>query len=131
MPLFQPETHTPGVDLVLTTSNCPGCPHAWFRSGFAEQDTQGCWVRVSFGVFVWSGAPLDELIAQFGEQNVYEVGRDGYYLTLAEARLAIDGGVHGIRYVDDYNIEYQSYYLCKDDEDHTPFAEAHVAEPIR
>lgn len=132
MPLFRPEAHRPGVDARLTPQNCPACPEVWFRSGFAEQDTLGSWVLTPKGEFLWSAAPTDELIAIFGADHVFEGGRDGYYLTMEQARQAIDvDQVHGVHYVDDYNDEYQGYYVCKDDEDHTPFAEAHVAERIR
>lgn len=128
MPLFRPEAHRLEADTLVAS----GPIHDWFQSGMGADERQGIWVRTSYGVIQHSSTlSLDEAIAQYGEANVFDGGRDGYYLTLDEARLAIANGCHGIHYVDDYNDEYQDYYVCKDDDEHTPFAEAHTAEPVR
>lgn len=130
MPLLRPEVHDSGY-VLLTEHICPDCPKAWFRTGFGEQETQGFIVRTADGRYARGTMPLAEAIAFFGEHNVFEGGRDGYYLSMAEARNAIRDDVHGVHYVDDFNTEFQDFFIVKDDDDHTPYAEAHVEEPIR
>ena len=115
---------------------CAACPDAWFWVGFDTEYSggiQGVYVILDDGSFRYLALPLEDVLASgYPVSRVFEVGRDGYYLTLAQARAAIDiDEVHGIHYVDDFNDEYQDYYICADDDTHTPFAEAHYAEPIR
>lgn len=141
MPLFRPTTHAYELDTKLSplnASNCVGCPEAWFRSGFGEEENQGVYVRVNTGEIVWAPITAMEAYETFAPEDVFECGRDGYYLTLAQARDAINrDGVHGVMYVDDYNDEYQDVFIS-DPRDATgqgvtniPYAESHRAEPIR
>ena len=130
MPLLRPERHLSG-QVRLTQNICPSCPEAWFRSGFGEQEVQGLWVRLENGTFAFADIPLAEAYDVFGDKNVFVGGYDGYYLAMDEARQAIGDRVHGVHYVDDFNTEFQDFFVVCDDDDHTPYAEAHVAELIR
>jgi hypothetical protein len=130
-------THS-GMTVRLTPGDkhrCSACPEAWFTIPFDTQfdgGTQGVYVQLDDGSFVHLDIEYgDVLAAGFPESRVYEVGRDGYYLTMDEARRAIPAPVHGVHYVDDFNTEFQDFFVVCDDDDHTPYAEAHVAELIR
>lgn len=124
MPLLRPDWHN-SMGIVIEGALSP-----MVVTGFAE-DNQGVYVRGATGAFAF--AQLDEATAleTYAAKDVFTVGRDGYYLTLDEARQAIADGVHGVRYVDDYCDEYQDYYVCKDGDPNVPYAEAHTPEPIR
>jgi len=136
MPLLRPMTHS-GTRIRMESpaaSKCPACPDAWFRLPFDTQwngGTQGVYVQYDDGTFGYLRASRQEALAHFPDSRIYEVGRDGYYLTMDEARRAIPAPVHGVHYVDDFNTEFQDFFVVCDDDDHTPYAEAHVAELIR
>ena len=68
------------------------------------------------------------------------VGRGGYYLTMEEARNALPVGcrlddptfVRGVHYIDDFNDEWQDFYICKEDGiQPEPYLEALAQEPIQ
>lgn len=138
MPLLRPMTHT-GSRVLLAPDdvyNCAACPDAWFRMNFDtmyDGGTQGCYVQLDDGSYRW--LPIDgfRVREDFPPERVFEVGRDGYYLTLAQARDAIDQGVHGVHYVDDFDDEYQDVYVCDPVlfPHNIPGDEAHRPEPIR
>jgi len=138
MPLLRPMTHS-GITYPLTPDdkgNCPACPEKWFHVNFDSEyngGRQGFYIQLDDGQFryVTTGTVNDALDAGFPQDRLYEVGRDGYYLTMDEARRAIPAPVHGVHYVDDFNTEFQDFFVVCDDDDHTPYAEAHVAELIR
>lgn len=83
-----------------------GLPHAaWFVKR-SSQDNQGVFVRNEDNTFSWKRTPDP------GDM-VYEIGRGPYYLTLDEAREVIDvAEFPNVVYTDDYNDEYQDYYIC-------------------
>lgn len=83
-----------------------GLPHAaWFVKR-TTQDNQGGIVKNMDGTFEWKKHP------ESGD-TVYQIGRGPYYLTLAEARAVIDTAeIDSVVYTDDYNDEYQDYYIC-------------------
>ena len=137
MPLLRPITHS-GNRIRMESpaaSKCPACPDAWFRLPFDTQwngGNQGVYVQYDDGTFGHLRTSRQEALAHFPDSRIYEVGHDGYYLTMSQAQQAINDGVHGVHYVDDFNDDwFQDYFVCKDDDDHTPYAEAHVAEPPR
>jgi len=94
---------------------------------------QGLYVREPDGSFAWKQWAYDEAVKHgYAHEDIFVVGRSGYYLTLAEARQAIPDGAHGISYVDDYNDEFQDFFVCAaDGNDPEPFREAHNPEPIQ
>lgn len=95
---------------------------AWFVKR-QQQDKAGVFVRNEDGSFSWKRFP------EAGD-TVFEVGRGPYYLTLAEAREAIDESeVVEVVYTDDYNDEYQDYYICNLSTN-TPDVPAENAEAI-
>lgn len=118
-------------------ARCAACPDAWFRVRFDTEfngGPQGFYIQLDDGTFryVSNVTVADAIASGFPAGRIYEAGRDGYYLTMAEARQAIDvDAVTAVLYVDDFNDEYQDFFICKDDDDHTPFVEATIAELIR
>lgn len=100
-----------------------GLPHAsWFVKR-QQQDKAGVFVKNGDGSFSWKRAP------EAGD-TVYEIGRGPYYLSLAEAREVIDVAELGeVSYTDDYNDEYQDYYICNP-ATNTPDVPAENAEGI-
>ena len=154
MPLMRPMTHSGTKYRLtpLTKEHCSSCPEAWFNVNFDTEfigGTQGVYIGLPtkkrpvreemasprpyyFDEFTWLPIDEEQALVHFEPWQIFAVGRDGYYLTLEEARLAIDASkVHGVHYHDDFDDELQGYFICKDDDDHTPYAEAHVSEPIR
>lgn len=77
---------------------------AWFVKR-QQQDKAGVFVKNGDGSFSWKRAP------EAGD-TVFEVGRGPYYLTLAEAREVLGDDIVEVSYTDDYNDEYQDYYIC-------------------
>lgn len=110
MPAFYPTRN-------LTTRF--GLPHALWFVRKQQQDVQGGFVKDA-GTFTWD---------RFPEGTVYEIGRGPYYLTLADARSAIEDGLLSVVYTDDYNDEYQDYYICNL-ATNTPEVPADTAEAI-
>lgn len=134
MPLFRPQTDRIGYVVLPTKANCAGCPDAWFHSGFGEQDVQGLYVEQADGTFLHLLADESDVRLVFPNERIFVVGRDGYYLTLAQARQAIDVDlVRSVAYVDDYNDEWQDVYVCDPSSfpHNIPGEEARRAEPIR
>jgi hypothetical protein len=111
--------------------NMHTAPHN-FAINFGNK-RQGLWVREANGSYAYQEWTFDEALkAGYDESDIFVVGRTGYYLTLAEARQAIPDGAHGVSYVDDFNDEWQDYYICAaDDIDPEPYKEAHSPEPIQ
>ena len=127
MPLFRPTRHH---------NEKVGLPYALYYVTVPSIDDQGYVERLADGSFRYgaTGTQYDEYGALLiHREDYFEIGRDGYYLTMAEARQAIDkDGIHGVRYVDDYNDEFQDFFVCEADGlDPEPFREAHKAEPIQ
>ena len=114
-----------------TPMNVHTAPHK-FATGFGSKK-QGLWVREADGSYTWKQWSYDEAAnAGYAYEDIFVVGRADYYLTLAEARQAIPDGAHGVSYVDDFNDEWQDYYVCADDgNDPEPYQEAHAPEPIQ
>jgi len=105
-----------------------------FWINFDMGEPQGIVIRNADGSFTKTDMNVEEATASgIDPDDIFEVGRDGYYLTMAEARQAIDKDfIHGVHYVDDFNDEFQDYFVCEADGlDPEPFAEAHKAEPIQ
>jgi hypothetical protein len=105
-----------------------GLPYAMYFVSHPVQDKQGVIVKALDGTFSWRtrNIMLDETI----DGTVYEIGREGYYLTLAEAREAINNSdVYGISYTDDYNDEYQDFFICNT-ATNTPDVTTDTAEAI-
>ena len=94
---------------------------------------QGLWVREEDGSYTYHQWTFDEALENgYSGDDIFQVGRTGYYLTLEEARQAIPDGAHGVYYVDDYNDEFQDFFVCAaDGNDPEPFKEAHAPEPIQ
>jgi hypothetical protein len=93
---------------------------------------QGLWVKEEDGSYTYHQDWTAKDAVEAGYKEYYEVGRVGYYLTLEEARQAIPDGAHGVYYVDDYNDEFQDFFVCAaDGNDPEPFKEAHAPEPIQ
>ena len=132
MPLLRPMTHSNSYTAAYySQAPLPGQP---FWINFDMGEPQGMWVRETDGSFTQSNMTFDEALnAGYAEGDIFQVGHDGYYLTMADARQAIDtDSVHGVHYVDDYNNEFQDFFVCKADGlDPEPFVEAHKAEPIQ
>lgn len=134
MPLFRPSTDRIGYAVAETTVDCAGCPDAWFLSGFGEEDVQGVFVRMPTGELVWAPITAMEAYETFAEEDVYEVGRDGYYLTMQQARDTLDRDLVGeVVYCDDYNDEWSDFYICDPASlpHNQPNAIANAGEPIR
>ena len=161
MPLLRPKSHK-GSNTILTHATARGplgprrrrrshphslpvLPHSQphrFATGFDTQPgKQGLWVREPDGSYMYHEWTYDQAAAEgYAEEDIFVVGRDGYYLTLEEARNALpEGGymkdpsfVHGVYYVDDYNDEFQDYFVCAaDGTQPEPFQEAQASEPIQ
>lgn len=138
MPLFRPTGHA-GMLVKLSPGdkpNCAACPDTWFWLDFDTEFYRGplgVYVLMDDGSFRHLHIDMPAALASgFPADRIFPVGSDGHYLSMAQARTAIDlDRVTSIYYVDDYSDEYQDFYVCKDDDDHTPFVEARVAEPIR
>lgn len=134
MPLFRPRTDRVGYTVAESKSSCAGCPDAWFLTGFGEQDVQGLYVQDHDGSFVHLMTDEAAVREMFSDEFIFVVGRDGYYLTMAQARQAIDVDmVRAVNYVDDYNDEWQDVYICDPVTfpHNIPGEEARRAEPIR
>ena len=141
MPLMRPMTHSGKLMLLSPDdrSKCSDCPDFWFHVSFDTEfngGTQGFYIKLDDGSFrkVVHETAAEAILWGFPADRVFEVGRDGYYLSLADSRQAVDVDfVHGIHYVDDYNDEWQDVYVC--DPALPPFnvpgRETHNAEPIR
>jgi len=134
MPLFRPATDRIGWATARPDNTCPGCPPAWFHSGFAETDVQGIYVQELDGSFNHTMMPEEDVRLIYPNERIFVVGRDNYYVSLADARRALDvDDVRQIHYVDDYDDEYQDYYVC--DPTSPPFnipgAPANAGEPVR
>ena len=131
MPLLRPMTHSNSYTAAYYSQTpVPGQP---FWINFDMGEPQGVYVREPDGHYVKTdmdeGAAYD---AGYAAEDVFVVGRDGYYLSMAEARTAITDGVHGVHYVDDFNTEVHDVFVCKEDQlDPEPFVEAHTPEPIQ
>ena len=94
----------------------------------------GLWVREPDGSFTYKPWSYDEAAKNgYAPEDIFVVGRGGYYLTLEEARQAIPDGVHGVSYQDMYEDEFQGVFVSDpvNDPKVQPFVETHVAEPIR
>ncbi len=161
MPLLRPTNHA-GSNTILTHStgrgpmlprrrrrghahSLPALPHAQphrFATSFDTQPgKQGLWVRESDGSFMYHEWSYDEASKHgYEDKDIFAVGRDGYYLTMKEARQALPAGVplddpsfvHGVHYIDDFNDEWQDFYICaKDNATPEPYEEAHAHEPIQ
>jgi hypothetical protein len=116
MPTFAPTLHT-------ATPVGPGYV-LWFVKEPSAGDDQGVIVQKPDGSFWHHATPG---FGEWFDGTSYAVGRR-YYLSLAEARQAIGvDGIHGISYVDDFNDEYQDYYVC-DLAVNTPGHDAHTPE---
>ena len=127
MPLFRPRTHSNSYAGLFPNIGWHGNP-MWMD--FDAGEPQGCWVFTD-GRFVKTNLERDDAFREYGPGNVYEVGRDGYYLTMAQARTAIEDGAKGVHYVDDYNDEFQDFFICEGGlEDPKPYLEAHKPAPI-
>ena len=104
-----------------------------FSSGFdGGTNKNGLWVRDEDGYHYknWTYDKAKGL--GYADDDIFVVGRDGYYLTLEEARQAIPDGVMGVHYVDDFNDEFQDFFVCKADGiQPEPFDEAQAPEPIQ
>lgn len=95
---------------------------AWFVRR-KQQDVGGVFVKNEDGTFSWKKTREDG-------DTVYEIGRGPYYLSLADARRVIDVEEFGnVVYTDDYNDEYQDYYICNLSTN-TPDVPAENAEAI-
>ena len=103
------------------------------KNGLYVRETDG-----SFMYYVWS---YDQALKSgYADEDIFVVGRDGYYLTMEEARNAMPPGVdlddptfvHGVHYIDDFNDEWQDFYICAEDGvTPEPYEEAHAHEPIQ
>jgi hypothetical protein len=101
----------------------------------------GLWVREPDGSFTYKPWSYDEAAKNgYAPEDIFVVGRGGYYLTMEEARMALPldtdlsdpSFVHGVHYVDDYNDEFQDFFVCAADGiEPEPFLEAHAQEPIQ
>ena len=131
MPLLRPMTHS-NSDAELQLELRPS-PEHYFWINFDAEVRQGAYIREADGSFTKTNMTYDEALdAGYADGDIFPVGHDGYYLTMAEARQAIGDSVHGVHYVDDYNDEFQDFFICKADGlDPEPFVEAHKAEPIQ
>lgn len=136
-------THTPvrrygpygmAVPNVVTPLNVRALDHR-FAVGFdgGRKNKQGLWVREADGSYTYHVWGYDDAVKNgYADEDIFVVGRDGYYLTLAEARQAIPDGVKGVHYVDDYNDEFQDFFVCKADGiDPEPYEKAQSPEPIQ
>ena len=123
MPTFTPTQHK------ITKV---GWPWATWYVSVPSQDNQGVIVKENDGSFAWAPS-LGEALANYPQDRVFEIGHEGYYLSLADARQAIDvDGIHGVKYVDDYNDEWTDYYVVGSNPSvNEPGVEATQAEPIR
>jgi hypothetical protein len=138
MPLFRPTAHT-GSLVKLSPGDkpkCAACPDAWFWISFdteAYAGPVGVYVLMDDGSFRHLRRGLQEVLdSGFPPDRVFPVGTDGYYLTMAQARQAIDPDhVTSVYYVDDFNDEWQDYFICDDTVEPFPYVEAHVKEPIQ
>lgn len=131
MPLLRPMTHSNSYTAAYFQRPQHGHP---FWINFDMGEPQGIVIRNADGSFTKTDMNVEEATASgIDPDDIFEVGRDGYYLTMAEARQAIDKDfIHGVLYVDDFNDEFQDYFVCKADGlDPEPFVEAHKAEPIQ
>lgn len=78
-----------------------------------------------------SSTPVVQNLSEVDEETFGQTTfRPGYiyYVTLAQARVLIDGGVKDVYYLDDYNDEYQDAYVGTVNLD--PNVPATVKEPI-
>ena len=147
MPKWEPTSHRGSNTILMHTPtasrrrrgarrppmNMHTAPHR-FATGFDSQPGKnGLWVREPDGSYTYQQWNFDEALKHgYHSDDIFVVGRAGYYLTLEEARQAIPDGAHGVSYVDDYNDEFQDYFVCKKDGiDPEPFTEAHQPEPIQ
>lgn len=123
MPAFYPTQHN--VTKI-------GWPYATRYVTVPSQDNQGVIVKESDGSFAVMRR-VNEAVESYPSDRIFEVGRNGYYLSLADARQAIDvDEIHGVRYVDDYNDEWTDYYVVgSDPRINEPGVEATQAEPVR
>lgn len=87
---------------------------------------QGCYVREDDGSFAWAPS-VAQARQNYSHTDIFVIGNEGYYLTMAEARQALADGIQGIHYVDDFNDEWQDIYISSTN---PPFTEATVPEPI-
>ena len=105
-----------------------------FNVNFDSQPGKnGLWVREPNGSYTYQLWNFDEAVKHgYEDKDIFVVGRAHYYLTLAEARQSINDGAHGVSYVDDFNDEWQDFYICAADGiDPEPYQEAHSPEPIQ
>lgn len=138
MPLFRPTAATGSIMRLSPGDHvrCAACPDAWFWLSFDTEFYRGpvgVYVLMDDGSFRHLHINAhDALATGFPADRIFPVGTDGHYLSMAQARTAIDADhVTSVMYVDDFNDEWQDYFICKDDDDHTPYVEAHIAELIR
>lgn len=104
---------------------------AGFDGGYRKKN--GLYVREADGSYTFQNWYFDEAIRKgYAEEDIFVIGRDGYYLTMEEARQAIPDGVIGVHYVDDFNDEFQDFFVCKADGiQPEPFEQAQQPEPIQ
>jgi hypothetical protein len=156
MPLLRPKSHS-GSNTILMHNitprrrkrrgyspaplNAHSAPHK-FATGFDTQPgKQGLYVREADGSYMYYVWSYDEALKKgYADKDIFVIGRDGYYLTMAEARKALPADVplddptfvHGVHYVDDFNDEWQDFYICAEDGvTPEPYEEAHAHEPIQ
>jgi hypothetical protein len=118
MPYWKPTRHA-GVKV--------GLPWAMYFVTVPQQHKQGCYVREQDGSYAWAPS-VWKAREHYDTKDIFVIGNEGYYLTMAEARQALTDGMQGIHYVDDFNDEWQDIYVSSTN---LPFTEATVPEPIR
>ena len=155
MPLLEPTNHG-GSDTHLvhansakhaarlqpvTSMNALKVDHRFAIPFDSMPGINGLWVREPDGSFMYKPWSYEEAAKNgYAPENIFVVGRGGYYLTMEEARMALPldtelsdpSFVHGVHYVDDYNDEFQDFFVCAADGiEPEPFLEAHAQEPIQ
>ncbi len=117
MPYWKPTRHV-GVKV--------GLPWALYFVTVPPAGGQGCYVREDDGTYAWAPS-VTAAREQYALVDIFVIGNEGYYLTMAQARQALADGMQGIHFVDDYNDEWQDVYVSATNE---PFTEATEPEPI-
>ena len=155
MPLLEPVSHR-GSDTHLihsntakhaarlqpvTSMNVLKVDHRFAIPFDSGPGINGLYVREPDGSFMYKQWTYDQAAAAgYDHDDIFVVGRGGYYLTMEEARMALPldtplsdpSFVHGVKYVNDFNDEFQDFFVCAEDGvEPEPFQEAHAQEPTQ
>ena len=155
MPLLEPTSHRGSKTYLLhentakhaaflqpvTLGNAVRFNHRFAIPFDSIPGSNGLYVREPDGSFTYRLWTYDKAAAEgYADEDIFVVGRGGYYLTMEEARQALPLGVdlddpsfvRGVHYVNDFNDEFQDFFVCKEDGiQPEPYLEALAQEPIQ